>query len=339
MAFADRFTNRDLTELMVLRPRVPNLFRELFFSSEDPITSTVVEMEMLIHGRSLVPFVSDYAGGTVVTGTQREVAQIKTPRLRPKRPFSAPDLLNETTPGKLPYGVKSREELVEEKVVQDLDKLNDDLDFTIEWLAAQALTGTIRYTMDSGKEVVLDLRIPAGNKIVLTGDDCWNGAKGNPYKDLDFWNVLVGEGGGVGIDCLVMGANAWAALKPLIKDDLDNKNLNVGQISESLRSRFKGYWNGCEIWVYSGFVTLEDGSVVRPMDPDCVIATSRAGLQSKVTYGLPMDYGCEGPTTRFVKSHLQEDPSVLEFIAESRPLPWMKNPGGVVYARVINKAA
>ena len=76
-----------------------------------------------------------------------------------------------------------------------------------------------------------------------------------------------------------------------------------------------------------------EGKVQYYLAPEyALLAASDA--ENVMEFGQPMDVDCSGPVEIFSKQFKQDDPSGIFTIAESRPLPWPRQPG----ATVLNKA-
>ena len=98
--------------------------------------------------------------------------------------------------------------------------------------------------------------------------------------------------------------------------------------------KFKGTWNGLNIYVVSGTYADMDGTVRPFLEPEYALLVA-AGAQTVIEFGRPLDLSCEGPVEVFAKLFMQDDPSGLFSLCETRPLPWIKQPGWVVLAKVV----
>ena len=119
-----------------------------------------------------------------------------------------------------------------------------------------------------------------------------------------------------------------------MRDDLDRNNINIGQLSPSIQSKFKGIWNGLRIWLVTGTYKDIEGKVQYYLAPEyALLAASDA--ENVMEFGQPMDVDCTGPVEIFSKQFKQDDPSGIFTIAESRPLPWPKQPGATVLIKAV----
>lgn len=334
-----QFEARTLTEVITARPPLPGLFKELFFRSRNELPTKYAELEVLVRGRTLVPFVTDFEGGTLSPKTRRELRAVKTPRMNPIERFSAPELVDASRPGQGIYR-NTPEDLdaaIEEAVVRDLDAIRDDIELTIEFMCAQAVTGGLVVMQDGQKVLNIDFLMPGEHKVALGEGLRWNEDGGDPEANLEDWAALITAAAGVGADHCVMGLNAWRAFKnnARVKDDLDRRRIEIGTLSPDVNKLRKGEFNGLDIWAYGGEYEDLDGNVHHLLDPDCIVLGS-SSARCSIEFGVPEDLRNQGrPNQFFAKAWEEENPSAYWIGVESRPLPFPKQPGAFVHARVL----
>ena len=331
------FDARTMTEVVNKRPVVPTLLRELFFS-RDPRTlpTKYSEMELLVGGKKILPFVSDGAAGTVIEKLGREAQTVKTPRLRPKKRFGATELLDFSKRGEIHYVQGNNvAERVEATLVLEMDDMLTRLAATEEYMCSRALTGSLAYNGED-HAFTIDFRRPAAHKVVLGAGETWGAAGVSILDLLEQWSDLILEETGLAADTLLLGKNAWTALR---KDEeilklLDNRRMGGGDMPLRLTKMRKGELGELDLYRYGGLVTGHDDTPLPLLDPDCVILGSSAA-DCQMQYGLPEELSDLGPTRLFAKTWREEDPSALWQLIESRPLPLPRQPGAFVYARVL----
>jgi len=313
-------------------PHFPGLFKELFFSRRNALETNTVELELVVGGKEVIPVVSEVSRGKVVDATSRESRIVKAPRLRPKLPYSGVDLLKEKVPGTAPSSPGAPMDRVEAKLAADLKNLDDRLELTYELYCAMALTGEITLSGEDAK-VHIDYLMPAGNKLALSGTALWSDPGADPEGQFEDWYNVILEASSCGMDTVVLGTNAWKHFRDRIADKLDNRRLDVGELSPRVKSLYKGNVNGVDIYVYGG-TYQEDGVAKQLLHPDYAVAGSRSSDNS-IEFGLPNDLKCPGPCEKFVKTYEENDPSALFVLMESRPVPLPKNPGAFMYNKVV----
>lgn len=330
---------RTLLGVVNKRPVIPGLFKELFFTRRDPLATSSAELHSLVRGKKLVPFVTNYEGGTLEEKTKREVQTVETPRLRPKKAFRAPELIDITEVGQspvLPLGV-SLEAALDRAVVEDVDDLMDRIELTVEFMCSRSLTGTLDVEQEN-VHVQVDYRMPATNKVVLTGGDLWSAYDtSTPVDDFEAWAAVILEASGLAADTCVMAPDVWTKFRrhPQVKDELDTRRLEGSLLSPKVQSFYKGNINGVDIYSYSGTYEDASGTPRRLIDAGELIFGSR-DAECSIVFGVPEDIDAgKRPMQFFAKSFKEDDPSALFLLIESRPLPWPKQIGGFIHSKVL----
>lgn len=336
IVLTDHFASRTMTGVISSRPWFNTLFLELFFpqARRNTLSTDTSEVELLVYGKALAPYVTDYEGGTLLPNSKREVQAIKTTRLRPKKEFRAPDLLRAPAIGADPYNPGAPRDRILETVTREMDDLKDRIAKTLEVQASMAMQGAIIIDQDNVQRQI-DFQIPAANKITLTGNDLWTAGTSDPSGDFEEWNAQVQDSGYPANVC-IMGDTAWSAFRknPVVKAELDNKNYEIGSLGLNVARMYKGRVNGIDIYHCGTSYLNSAGAATKLLAPNKVLFTSTE-LPTSIDFGLPADLECEGPVEIFAKSELEGDPSALWMLTESRPLCWPKIPNGIVIAQVV----
>ncbi len=334
----DYFDSRVLTGVINKRPLQSDIFTS-FFAKQPPSAAENFELHVENNNVSMVPAITNHAPGSMRHGDELAAYIVKAPRFRLKRAFMAADKF------KMPAGVNPynpQANMLEIAIAQDMDKHRKDLDFALENMCAQAMVlgkVTLYNLVEDGNAkatFTVDFKRPASHNVVLSGSALWSASGSDLLGQVDSWNLLIQEQTGVGATDLLLGKNAWAAfrLHHDVEDHLDNRGIDIGHLSPRVGSKYKGTWNGLNVWVVVGTYVDLDGTSKHYLDPNSALLVAR-NATSVIEYGLPVDNKCAGPTEIFTKIFEQEDPSGTFSIAESRPLPWPKQPGWVVLADVV----
>ncbi|WP_243546388.1 major capsid protein [Pseudodesulfovibrio tunisiensis] len=331
------FDRRTLTGIIDRRPVKPKLFKELFFSRRNPLDTTTAQLDIIVGGKSLVPFVTKFEGGTLIEGTTRESQVVETPRMRPKMHFSACNLLDFRQAGEPPVikpGVT--DDRVDKAIATDMQELKDRVEITVEYMAAKSLQGGKIPLVGETFQGEVDMRMPASHIIVLGAGDTWADAGADPCEDLEVWADLIVDATGLTPDVCVQGVNAWQAFRnnAKVQGELDNRRMETGQLAPEVGKAYRGHVNGVDIYRYGGSYHDAAGQVQKLMHPDYVVFGCTEA-ETTIDFGLPEDLENSGPVEYFAKSRINWDPSYLEFLAESRPLPWLKQPDAFVFVKVV----
>ena len=338
----DYFTPRLLTGIINLRPIKYDLFGS-FFRRASPKPVDVLELQTSLRGTSVLPAITNVAPGTMREHDSWDVSFVKAPRFRPKRGFRAADMLK-TQKGHTPYDPLVNP--VEQAIAEDMDAHRDDIDRMIEIMCAQAtVDGKIElYDMIDGVATptyTVDFKRPATHSITLDAADYWTAETSYILDQVEEWDLLIQEDtGGLASTDLILGKHAWTAFfrHPDVFQVLDNRRVDIGAITPRVGAKFKGYWNGLNIWVSNGTYKDISGTIKHFLDPDCVVLLAR-DAESVIEYAQPIDIDCTGPTQYFSKQFKQDDPSGIFTLAESRPLPITRHIGWTVKAKVVDSTA
>jgi len=333
------FDWRVMTEAIVLLPKPPTLLQQLFFSTRRTHTAEHIDFDKVWGERKILPFVSKVAGGTIVQGTKRAMHTVQAPRLRPKMPFRAADLLGSRASGSPIYsvGASNPAQALEKKIALELQHLRNRVDYTIEYYCAQALTGAVIVSQPD-VEYHVDYLMPADHKVLLTSGSLWSDDGVDPGEDLQAWADQIIDATGMAPDVAVMGTSAADRFvkNPAIKEELDNRRIEAGNLSPSVQSLYVGTYKGIDIYRYGGSVTDEYGNSLSFWNPNRV-CLGVSSSPCSVEFGLILDLDAEAQVEGeyFVKSWTEKDPSVRWVLAESRPLPVPMQPEAFVDAYVL----
>lgn len=334
----DYFDPRVLTGVVNRRPLKSDLF-STFFLRKPPSATELFELHIKSRNISMLPTITNHAPGTMRKGDVITAGAVKAPRFRPKRAFMAADRFK-ISAGANPYNPLHNP--LERAIAEDMDLHREEIDFATEIMCCQAMVhGKITlFDVLEGKgpkpTFTVDFKRPESHNTILTGDALWSNPASDLQGQVDGWNLKIQEETGFGATDLILGKNAWAAFRRHkdVKEDLDNKGINIGQLSPRVGSKLKGSWYGLRIWVMVGTYTDLDGITKHYLEPDYALLVAR-DAESVIEFGMPVDNDCAGPCEIFSKAFKQEDPSGTFTIAESRPLPWPKQPGWVVLAKAV----
>lgn len=333
----DYFDPRILTGVIIKRPRKHTLFSNMFKRNK-PSAGETFDLHVVSKGVSMLPAITNHSPGTMRRADSTAVYTVKAPRFRPKRLFKASDMLKQPA-GSNPYDPLDNP--LERAIVEDMDAHRTEIDYTLEVMCAQAVVdGKVDlYDMVDGKRVktyTVDFKRPDEHKVLLSGTTLWTNANSDLSGQIDEWADKIMEETNYSPTDLYLGTEAWNAFKEHkdVKEALDNRRIDVGQIEHRVGRQFKGYWGGLRIWVVAGIYVDMDGEYRRFIDPKYVLLQA-ADAEAEIEFGMPVDLECTHPVEVFAKFFKQDDPSGIFTLCETRPLPWVKQPGWTVLAKVI----
>lgn len=333
----DELKWRSMTAAINQIPAKPSFLQDMIFKTRNSNMSDTVDVDVIIGGKALVPFVTPIEGGIVVDKLRREMRTVKTPRIRPKKPFNAPELLQTRDVGAGFYGTAGDiSKYRQKKLALELEDLKNRIGLTTEWMSSEALKGTLTVSQDN-LAFQVDYLIPNAHKPDISAQTYkWNGTP-DILGNIDEWANLIINAIGIGPDMAICGKNVVNALR---KDEavlklLDNNRVQAGSLGWKVTSNYMGNLNGIDLYRYGTTYQKSDGSTGNFVDDDAfiLIATS---AKFTIEFGSIMDLEAEAAVVGefFSKSWLEKDPSVLWILAESRPLPVPWQPEAIVNATV-----
>ncbi|HCT44791.1 MAG TPA: hypothetical protein DF699_06240, partial [Phycisphaerales bacterium] len=325
-------------------------------------TTETINIDTWVGGRKMAPFVLPGAEAIPVPGMSKTFRQVTAPNIRIKKAFSLQDRLFSRTPGTAIFVSDSGSQLseVERSIAMDVQYMRDQIDDTIDWMCASALSGAVTYStadftpgeLTMGDAFTIDYRMPAANKVTLSGNDTWDTAEASatetPKQTLRRFQKLMDARGYSAITDCIMGSDAAVAFEEhfSLKAHLDNRRTEIGgplslvQGFTGQGARYIGRFYGINWWEYSRQVTDPFGATKNLIQPGRAHFLSASGTgEFDLEFGAIQDFKAysEGniATEYFSKSWEKEDPSVLMHLAHSRPLPVLRRPDAIGYADVV----
>jgi len=242
-----------------------------------------------------------------------------------------------------------------EKVAMEQRKLRMRVDRAIELQAAEGLsTGIVTIPYEDGSSATVVYGYTGNGVLVgdgytiqptLAGTNVWSSVQSKPMDVLEALASQIRDGSDYGgaFDVL-LGADAWAALMNNDKamKQLDNRNLNIGQMAPVAAALFKGMFNGMQIFQYSIGYHNVAGARVQAFNSKLAVVVPRQGTglltvehAAVFEQATPEASASFIQTDYFSKTVHHEDPPVDEIIVESRPLALVKDPSAIRVQQVL----
>ncbi|MCG8639152.1 MAG: major capsid protein [Desulfobacterales bacterium] len=317
---------------------VGRMLQDLVFKVRNPNPSKYIEVDVTKGGRKLAPFVTDIEGGTIIESTRRENRVVKTPRIRPKKILTADDLLGSKAPGQIYYagGSGDIQTARKKKIATEQKDLKNQIWNRVEWMCVQALTGTMS-VVQNNIQFQIDYLMPSAHKIVNVGTDKWTDPGAKVKTQIQAWAQLIIDALGYGPTICICGADAAAALLDRVEDDkwFDARSLSAGQFEWRASSNYMGRAGGIDFYKYGSKYESDSGvdTSLLPANKIYLIATQ---ARFSIEFGLISDLEAQVMGELFSKAWLKKDPSALNIIAESRPLPVVWEPESIVEVQVVD---
>ncbi len=337
MAQIDALNWRTMTAAINQLPRAPKLLQDLVFKKRNTNPSENIDVDIMLGGRKILPFVQNTAAGTIIDKLSGEMRSVKTPRIRPKKRFSAHELLLQRGPGQIFYANGSGNVSAERnrKIAAELSDMKNRVNTTIEFMCAQALKGSYSVEND-GINFSIDFLMPDTHKPVLSSGSGWNESTGNIMDDIDVWSQLIKDATGEPPTMALCGSNVVRALRnnEKLMKLLDNRREVAGNFTWKASNDYIGNLDGIDLYRYGmGYQGL-DGTDNNFLNPNSFVLLT-TNTRFSIEFGAIIDLKANTVQAEiFSKSWEEEDPSAYWMLAESRPLPVLWQPESVVYATV-----
>jgi hypothetical protein len=336
-----------LTEAVNQMVPVPSFIKDLLFKREDTFSAKAVLMDIIVGGRKILPLVKRGQPGKMMSNTTQKSNLIEPPQLKPKKFLTAEDLyytrgagaplfvVGGATGGDPILNARKQRYAIEQKDM--LDALNR----TIEYLCCKGLSGGFSIAQDDGLYVI-DYSMPSDNKPTLTTTAKWDAKTTcTPIADLRAWKIVASNASGK-IPTMAIMNNATYG-KFLASDEVQNTlnklNIKLGVIQNdpamlAVGAEKKGNIENLDIVVYGG-VYIDSNNAQQNLIPDGVVALVSPAADHRLLYGGIDDLEAGTVQAKFFsKDWIEKDPSGINLLVQSNPLPAFCEPAANVYATV-----
>jgi hypothetical protein len=357
MALIDALTWQTLTGV-VNEIRSPNQFvhRMLYMPNQQTLMTEDVRIGVLEGGREIASFVRKNGEAIMVGGISEKEQTVEAPNIRIKRPFTPSELLFGRRPGTrilLRQG-ESQMSDVQAHLARDLQHMANMVTNAQEWLACMTLQGVIEYMV--ADQEVFRITFPRPAECNITLETFWDDATPSNVrvlKDLHMVKRVASDFEVPAITDAIMGTEAADAFMALVEGGNikgfenagANPNVMVGQATFTSQftddgAIFLGTVSGIRFWEYRRTAVL-NGETTHMIRPKYVEFVSVSPASERVEYfgAIPDMHALQGgliSTQRFSKAWLEQDPSVMQSLIHSRPLPVPRRPAAHISMQVVD---
>ena len=226
-------------------------------------------------------------------------------------------------------------------IARQTQRLADIVSNAEEYLSALTLTGTITYSVDPNESFTITYPKPAGNTVTLAGAAQWVNSTATP--EIDFYNakkIMSDECGLEPTDCIMSNSAAVAFMGLAnVKALLDKLNVSAGGLDFTRQftadgAIFLGTFCGIRCWSYPRTLKVSGSQTALIRNNYIEFVHAGPAAQWTMYYGAIFDMDALMDQVfvgaRFAKSWLEKDPSVMQLLLTSRPLPVPRRPGAMV---------
>jgi hypothetical protein len=324
---ADLFSTNTLTAI-VQDLRVPAAgFAQRYFGQVQTFETEEIHFDIDNKPRRIAPFVSPLVGGKIVKSRGFQTSTFKPAYVKDKRVFHPARALKRAMGeriGGAPLTLVERQQIL---LVQDMQDQLEMIERRLEWMASQALlNGAVTVVGDDYPAVVVDFGRSAANTIVKTAGNKWSDSGINPMDDLQDWSDQMIKLVGVAMTDVTMTVDVWKVFRKntFVKERLDRMrgNSTIQQDAPAQEGLiFQGTVDGFNIYTYSGwYVDPVSGVETAYLPAGTVIGCAGAAVEGVRNYGAILDNDSLKAEPYFVKSWLENDPSMRYLLMQSAPL-------------------
>ncbi|QPZ53252.1 major capsid protein [Achromobacter phage vB_AchrS_AchV4] len=342
------FQPYDTATLLGIYREVPppsNYWLNLLFPRVVTFDDEYIDFTKIEEGRKLAPFVAPTAQGRPIYSEGSRLDRFKPAYVKPKDPVNPSRVFKRLADEVATSGAQSPSQRHNAIVADIVRTHRAAIDRRQEWLAARAaIDGKVLIEDEDYPARLVDFGRDPGNTVILGAGARWSEATADIIGDINRWRAQVRRAkfGGptnrltVGsdvLDVMLKNAGVLKLLDTQVRGT--NANLNVG-IREGEYVEYIGTLGpGLELWVYSDFYELPDGSTAPFMNSKDVVL-SGPNVQGVRAFGGIVDVRAQYVATDvFVKSWIAEDPSAMFIMSQSAPLMVPVNPNNTLRATVL----
>ena len=338
------FLTKPRTMIAALRQNpTPNRFlRETFFKNQRTHTTESVDIDIVKTKRLIAQPINPISAAKVVEREGFVTMNTKPAYFKEKIPLRVKDLLSRQ-PGETIYDAATPEIRAAAIIGEDLRMLEDRFVRGEELMCAQALfTGKIELKGEGVNSVVDFGYIPNEHEITLSGTSLWDSSTADPQKDMDTWRRMIVQRSGLSSDIAILGSDAaWAVMdNPKVKDRLDNRRIEMGQIAPSKLPRGVTYLGnllpaGIDMYSYDEWYVDPSDGIEKPIVPGGVVLLGSTASRCEMNYGLIQNMKYPAAVPRFPSSWMEDDGSARWLQLESAPLPNLYQADAFLVAHVL----
>jgi len=324
------FEPRTLGAITEVLPETGGFFTNTFFKNAKPIEGTKADLEFRKGKRKILPFVSETAKAGIINKRGYESNTVETPLIKQSTITNVKDIKKKSFGEEL-YSNKTAEERAIEQLTEEANDLNNYLNRTIEWMAAQAfLTGKIP-VKGEGIDYTIDFGFT--NRVALAADKKWNATNANPLTDIDTFISRVKLTGGRTPNIAIMSKDVYEVFisNKKVQEMLDIKNMELAlikpiQLNENVTYGGTIARYNLSIYIYEEYYEDANGEE-QPLVPAGTLLLASTRAKTTLFYGEIVIADKEINdfksyiTDRLLRSYIETNPDVRFLELQSRPLP------------------
>lgn len=336
------FEPRTMFKFSERMPKATTFLRDKFFGNKEFSATATVDVDIKVGGLKVAPYVSEKIGGKVVENSGFATKTFTPPLVAPLKVTTAADIQKRSM-GENIYSSRTPDERAAEKLVKDMQDLDEMITRREELMCAQAIfEGEIEVKGDGIDHVIT---FGHKNRETLSGADLWSASTSNKLADMKKWRRIVQQTGFVNTDSVVMAADvADELLKDKeIKELLNIRNVSIGQIAINelpQGATYIGYLAEVgHLYSYNAHYFDEVAQVAKPLVPAGSLALLSSETDFSMGYAaitlIKEDEYVTFESERVPDSWTEKNPDRKMVQMSAKPLPIPKEINGWFVAKVL----
>lgn len=335
--------------------RSPNMFLKKFlWANHQTLPTEDIELSLIQNTRKVAPFVRRNGEAIMVDGYTSTNQTVAAPNIRIKRPFTPSELLFGRLPG-TPIFMQSQQEVlsaVDMHIGRDLQIMADHITNAEEWLCAMSLQGTIGYSVTDQEVFTITFPRAGANNITLSV--FWDDADKTlprPFANVNTVKQVLTDANNPMPTDAICGREAANALRELVESGnvvmlgLNGARVTAGTFDLTQQYNddgvmYLGEMAGVRFWEYSRTADLNGSSTPMIRSKYVEFVSTSPVTERILYYGAIADMtalqGGKIQVERFSKSWEIQDPSSIQALTTSRPLPVARRPNCSVSMKVVS---
>jgi hypothetical protein len=322
--------------LMTLTPPSSFLLDRFFRGPVIESPTDSIQIDIQKRKRRLAPFVSPLSAAKAEPRAGYASVLYTPPYVKPMRESSAANYFIRN-PGENPYSGISIMDRGADLMIKDFAEMNEEIDRTEAWLAAQQLAEGVVTIVGEGVGATIDFQRSATHNIAstaLAGGAGWNGAGAKPLTDFRTAKLLALKDSGYVVNTAVFGTTAWEDFigNTEVQKYLNQLHLVPGTVTPTsaiVGGQYMGTIEGVDLIVYVDWY-LNDAGVEQPMLPEDYVILGSTETRAERSYGAIQDDDAMFPARRWPLSWKEHNPPIRYVMLQSAPLPVAHEPDAFV---------
>lgn len=323
---ADIYSTAFMMKVVEKVDRPSSFILNTYFPFLQTFDTEEIHFDVMIHGRTLAPFVSPVVEGKIVQEKGITTNSMKPAYVKPKTPLIAGEAIKRRA-GEQIGGALSPQERQLQRIGRTIEEHINMISRRKEVMAAEVMrTGTLLIEGEKYPQQLLNFGRDSELTQTLTLTARWGETGVNPLDDLQNWALLVLKKSGTQPTTVTMDVDAWRLFiaSSDVKSQLDTRHVTNNAIENKIHSVtggiYQGRIGGFDFYTYADFYQ-DDAGVLQPVLPSYTVLMGGEGIEGVQAHGAIQDDSAGFMSLEYyTKTWLEPDPAMRFVMTQSAPL-------------------